>query len=546
MNIILKAMRHEYSGAQIIAISSLFIVFVFNYCFLNGVFEAIEPNNLSQWSFYASVILLLFCLTIIITSILGGIIFPRTILAVTVIVSCLLFYATFQYGVIFDKSMIQNIAETNSGEASSYLNISFLIYFILLGLVPSAMIFKIKIKGDLKSRIKSVLALNLLALIVTASIFTSLYKDYAAVGRNNHNLFKYIVPFAFYDSGFRYLRDNYFYPPLPFKVLDRSPTINPSNQGQQNLTIVVVGETARAQNFSLNGYTRDTNPFLRQIPILSFKQVSSCGTATAVSVPCMFSRLQRSNYESRVASSQDNALDIIQRAGVDVTWVDNNSTCKGVCERVSEIGFDPTQNSPLCNGDACFDEILIEELHQQISQQKSADQLFVLHMIGSHGPTYFQRYPDTFKRFMPDCPQSDIQNCSAEQLKNTYDNTIAYTDFVLSKVIGVLQQSNATNKSLLYISDHGESLGENGLYLHGFPYSIAPEEQTHVPMLYWSTDLANANFKDCMSRKLNSDFSQDNIFDTLLGLANVKSSIYQPEMDIFQQCRTTAIEAKNN
>ncbi|WP_342807314.1 phosphoethanolamine--lipid A transferase [Alteromonas sp. M12] len=545
MNVILKLMRHEYTGAQIIAINSLFIVFVFNYCFLNGVFAAIQPNNLSQWSFYASVILLLFSLTIIITSILGGIVFPRTISAVTVLVSCLLFYATFQYGVIFDKSMIQNIAETNSGEASSYLNISFLIYFILLGVVPAILMFKIKVKGDLKSRIKSVLTINLLALIVTASIVTFLYKDYAAVGRNNHNLFKYIVPFAFYDSGFRYLRDNYFYPPLPFKVLDKSPTIKPSKQGQQNLTIVVVGETARAQNFSLNGYTRNTNKFLAQTPILSFKQVSSCGTATAVSVPCMFSRLPRSKYESRVASSQDNALDIIHRAGVDVTWIDNNSTCKGVCERVSEIRFDPTQDSTLCDGDYCFDEILIEKLQQQISQHKSDNQLIVLHMIGSHGPTYFRRYPDTFKPFMPDCPQSDIQHCSENQLKNTYDNTIAYTDFVLSKVIAVLQQSNVANKSLLYISDHGESLGENGLYLHGFPYSIAPEEQTHVPMLYWSTELADANFKDCISSKLNSDFSQDNIFDTLLGLTNVKSSIYQPEMDIFQQCRTTTIMAKS-
>ncbi|GAB2709445.1 phosphoethanolamine transferase [Aliiglaciecola aliphaticivorans] len=544
MNVILNVIHREYTAAQIIAISSLFIVLIFNYCFLNGVFEAIEPNNLSQWAFYASVILLLFCLTIIVISILGGVFFPRTVSAVTLLLACLLFYATIQYGVIFDKSMIQNIAETNSREVSSYFNFSFLIYFILLGLIPAILIYKARMIGDLKSRIKSVLVINMVALTVTASIFTFLYKDYAAVGRNNHILVKYIVPFAFYDAGFRFLRDNYFYPPLPFKVLDKSPKLVPVKQRYQNLTVMVVGETARAQNFSLNGYTRNTNKFLAQTPILSFKQVSSCGTATAVSVPCMFSRLPRSKYESRVASSQDNALDIIHRAGVDVTWIDNNSTCKGVCERVSEIRFDPTQDSPLCDGDYCFDEILIEKLQQQISQQESGNQLIVLHMIGSHGPTYFRRYPDSFKRFMPDCPQSDIQRCSTEQLRNTYDNTIAYTDFVLSQVIDVLLQSGVANKSMLYISDHGESLGEKGLFLHGFPYSIAPEEQIHVPMLYWSTELSNTDFTDCVSEKLSSEFSQDNIFDTLLGLANVQSSVYQPKMDIFKQCKSIALIAR--
>jgi lipid A ethanolaminephosphotransferase len=158
-------------------------------------------------------------------------------------------------------------------------------------------------------------------------------------------------------------------------------------------------------------------------------------------------------------------------------------------------------------------------------------------MIGSHGPTYYRRYPENNSVFKPDCLKSDIQNCSTTELVNTYDNSIAYTDLVLSKLIEVLQASDVTDKAFLYVSDHGESLGEKGLYLHGFPYALAPEEQTHIPIIFWSNKLADSNYNQCIELVRSNTFSHDNIFDSLLGLTQVMSTEYQPEFDIFNACK---------
>lgn len=522
------------SSTRLLTIASLLITVIFNYPFLSLVYQATHPASIAEWCFLLSVVILLACLTIIFLSLSGAIFFPRLIIGLNILIGSLLFYATHDYGVIFDRSMIQNMVETNTGEALSYLNISFALCFACLGLLPIAALFKQKLLNiSFLTKLKHLVLLNVLALVCICIIAALFYKDFAAVGRNNRNLIKYIVPFAFYDAGFKYLRERYFYPPLPYKVLDKTPTIA-DNTGKT--LVVVVGETARAQNFSLNGYPRPTNALLNQTDALSFTHVTSCGTATAVSVPCMFSRLDQANYDNRVARSQDNVLDIIHRAGADVTWIDNNSSCKGVCERINTIGFDPNQDPTVCDGDFCLDEVLLKQLKQQLDNNSQHDRLIVLHMIGSHGPTYFRRYPDQFKKFLPDCPQSDIQHCSQAQLVNTYDNTIAYTDYILNSVIKLLKERHLNDAAMLYVSDHGESLGEKGLYLHGFPYRIAPEEQTHIAMIYWDNRLDNASHKHCVEQQINRPISHDNLFDTLLGLSNVKSTTYQPDMDIFSSC----------
>tara|TARA_B100000767_G_scaffold40335_1_gene33989 strand:- start:9038 stop:10321 length:1284 start_codon:yes stop_codon:yes gene_type:complete len=426
--------------------------------------------------------------------------------------------------------------ETNSGEAFSYLNSTLVLFFSILGLIPVFAIFNLELNGKLKARIKHLLVLNLLALLGIAIIATFLFKSYAAVGRNNKDLTKYIIPYAFYDSGYKYLRDTYFYPPFPYKVLDKRPYIKGNADIHPSTTVFVVGETARADKFSSNGYSRRTSPNIQNAGAISFSKVTSCGTATAVSVPCMFSRLSRENYDSRIADSQDNVLDIIHRAGVDVTWIDNNSSCKGVCKRVETIDFNPSRVPKLCDGDYCYDEVLIDLLRETLSRPSKEHRVIVLHMIGSHGPTYYRRYPEKFAKFVPDCPRSDIQNCEEAELTNTYDNTIAYTDYVLGQIIE--QLSTIPNSSMLYLSDHGESLGEKGLYLHGFPYNLAPVEQTHVPMVYWASKFSQPEYSDCVRSLSSHPYSHDNLFDTLLGLTNVQSSTYQPTQDILRKCES--------
>lgn len=229
---------------------------------------------------------------------------------------------------------------------------------------------------------------------------------------------------------------------------------------RKNLTIVVLGETSRGDNFSLSGYSRQTNPLLEKDNVVYFPRTTSCGTATAVSVPCMFSDMPRAHYDEELAQHQEGVLDIIQRAGINVLWNDNDGGCKGACDRVPHQNMTKLNLPGQCIDGECYDEVLFHGLEEYINNLKG-DGVIVLHTIGSHGPTYYNRYPAQFKKFTPTCDTNEIQTCSQQQLVNTYDNTILYVDYIVDKAINILKehQDNFTT-SLVYLSDHGESLGK--------------------------------------------------------------------------------------
>jgi lipid A ethanolaminephosphotransferase len=196
----------------------------------------------------------------------------------------------------------------------------------------------------------------------------------------------------------------------------------------------------------------------------------------------------------------------------------------------------------LCDGEYCLDEALLLPLADKLKHLTHQDTLIVLHMMGSHGPTYFKRYADKQRLFTPDCQRSDIQNCSHQSLVNTYDNTIAYSDFVLSEIIlqlDALAVVENVQTTMLYVSDHGESLGEKGLYLHGMPYALAPTEQTHVPLLLWQNDAQASSNVECLQAVSSEPISHDNLFDMLLGITSVRSTTYQADSDILAKCRTS-------
>jgi lipid A ethanolaminephosphotransferase len=305
------------------------------------------------------------------------------------------------------------------------------------------------------------------------------------------------------------------------------------------LVLLVVGETARAANFSLGGYARETNPRLKQRGVFYFTDVQACGTATAVSVPCMFSDLPREEFRLAQANHRDTVLDMLARSGLPVTWVDNQSGCKKVCARV------PTEEArryhpESCSDGECLDDALLHVLEAKLPRV-DRDSLLVLHAMGSHGPTYYRRVTPEHEPFKPTCPTERIETCSDEQITNSYDNSIAYTDHVLAGLIDQLAaQQQRVDSVLLYVSDHGESLGENGLYLHGQPYFIAPDVQKKVPMLLWLSSGTPARLKldtACLSNRLGLRHSHDNLSHTLLGLVDVSTSVYRPELDALRACR---------
>ncbi|MGY3862298.1 MCR-3-related phosphoethanolamine--lipid A transferase [Aeromonas lacus] len=452
-------------------------------------------------------------------------------------------YTMMKYRVLFDGDMIQNIFETNQSEAFAYVNAPILIWVLLTGLLPAALIFFVKIEyaSTWYKGIAQRLLSMFFSLVIVGIIAALYYQDYASIGRNNQTLNREIVPANFMYSTSKYLYRRYMAEPIPFVTLGDDAT-RVTKKDKPTLMFLVVGETARGKNFSMNGYEKDTNPFTSKSGgVISFNDVRSCGTATAVSVPCMFSNMGRKEFDDNRARNSEGLLDVLQKTGISIFWKENDGGCKGVCDRVPNIEIEPKDHPKFCDKNTCYDEVVLQDLDSEIAQMKG-DKLVGFHLIGSHGPTYYKRYPDAHRQFTPDCPRSDIENCTDEELTNTYDNTIRYTDFVIAEMIAKLKTyEDKYNTALLYVSDHGESLGAMGLYLHGTPYKFAPDDQTRVPMQVWmSPGFTKEKGVDmaCLQQKAaDTRYSHDNIFSSVLGIWDVKTSVYEKGLDIFSQCR---------
>ncbi|MDO6718642.1 phosphoethanolamine--lipid A transferase [Psychrosphaera sp. 1_MG-2023] len=526
---------------QVVFASCCYIALILNLPFLTKTSQAIiEVENYNVF-FLCSVPLFLLNLTVLFQAPLAIKWLTKPILILTTMTSALIFYGTVSYGIVFDYGMVQNSFETDTAEALSYLNFYAVLFFAIFGLLPAGIIYLVNITykpffQELLSRLK-LLSLSFLCATIIAALF---YSHYASVGRNNKDLIGYITPYKMVDATQKFIKNTYFYSPLKFKTLDATPTFNRVNK-KKHVTVLILGETARAQNFALNGYDKPTNPYTKKLGVVSFSNMYSCGTATAISVPCMFSRLNKSNYSRRLASAQQNALDIVQQAGADVVWISNNNgSCKGVCARIETTKIPTYSDHELCDGEYCYDEILLEPLKAKLSQLDNNNTFIVLHMIGSHGPTYYRRYPQSKQIFLPDCQRSDLQNCNHKEVVNTYNNTIAYTDFVIAKTIEELKlitSESDIETSLLYISDHGESLGENGVYLHGLPYAFAPKEQIHVPMIYWSNNMASSFDPTCLTKVAKKKLTHDIVFDLIMNIAEVKTTTYNAKNDPLKTCR---------
>jgi len=459
-----------------------------------------------------------------------------------VLLSSIVSYAMYTYGTLFDYSMIQNIFETNYGEATAYLNLSATGAFLLLGVVPSIAIARTKIVYKPFGREALHKSGGLVASISIIGLIAVLhFKDYSAFGRNNSYLNKMIIPVEYIAATVKYVDRNILSEPLTHQQLGLDATVVPSAD-KPRVTVLVLGETARAANYQLNGYHRETNEYTAPLEVTALQQVTSCGTATAISVPCMFSRMSKDNFDGRTVRYQDSLMDVFSHAGINTLWLDTDGGCKGVCDRTTTWNYTSPTEDPLCVTEFCDDLIMLQEFDKAMTEVSGGDAVITLHVNGSHGPTYFERYGAEFRKFVPDCQRSDIQNCTNEEIVNTYDNTILHTDYVVAEVIKALRDRYSEYASrVIYISDHGESLGENGVYLHGMPYAIAPPVQIEVPWIFWFSDTAKEEMQldeSCLNSKAqNEAYSHDNFFDTMLGLMDVETSVYQPELDVMRECR---------
>ncbi len=535
------AFRPQAGWPTVSLSAALFITLFDNQHFWHIFLDKLRPDILASWSLLA---IMGVALTLLLNLVFTLFAFRWTFkpfLALMLLLCANVSYFADTYGVIIDKSMIHNILETNVAEATELLTWPLFRHLTLYAFVPIALLFLTRVRYFGWKRelfVKSGVILGSLALV--AGMGFANYKEITLFGRANKDLEVYINPTHVIHSLKKVVKSRYFsHKNEPFVTV--AEDARRSETGQKEVLVLVVGETARSQSFSLNGYQRNTNPQLANEDVISFPDVEACGTATAESLPCMFSLQERDHYSLSLAKRSENLLDILNHTGVNVVWRDNDSGSKGVSDRVVYESLSDQTDPRLCNSNNCFDEILLEGFEPLLAKASGAN-LIILHTKGSHGPSYYKRTPEAFKPFLPECAQDNVQDCSQQELVNAYDNTIFYTDYLLSRVIEMLKAQDFAT-AMLYVSDHGESLGENGIYLHGLPYSLAPAEQTHVPLIFWANEefLADHHIdRDTLVMARQATYSHDNLFHSLLGLFNVKTASYQTKLDMFATSKDQA------
>jgi lipid A ethanolaminephosphotransferase len=533
----LKALtQRSFTSAELIVIVSLFVALFANTAFFTSAAK-IYFSDAENILFVCSLFLRITAIFIIALSVVCHKFLIKPVLIAFLLLSSLIASFMNQYGVIIDDKMIDNVLETDLAEVRDLITYPLVRYVVFLGILPSAFIYHARLERPVwKAELLSRLKLSGVSVCILVAAFIAFSAQYASSFRMQRALWAQVNPTHAISSTGKLIRIAIKSRSYPALIVGADAKI-PENDTHKELVIMVIGETARADHFSLNGYERETNPLLKREDVINFPDFWSCATTTTQSVPCIFSHYSRKEFNRRKAKVADNALDILKRVGVSILWRDNNSSSKGVADRVTYEGFHTPKTNPVCDTE-CRDEGMLHGLQDYIDAHSSGDILIVLHAMGNHGPAYYKRYPAGFEKFTPVCKTSDMGACSSEEVINAYDNAILYTDYFLSLVIKLLKQNDdAYETAMVYVSDHGESLGENGLYLHALPYFLAPKAQKHVPAVMWF----GRNFDKTRLVKIEETrkkrLSHDNLFSTLLGLFEIRSAAYDPKMDILNHAR---------
>ena len=535
----------DITVSKFIFFVALFFTFFYNYSFFKNVIEVYGLNG-SNLFYIGSIFFVLIAFIALFFMLLSARFFIKPLLITVFIVSSLSAYFMDSYGVVIDDEMIRNVMQTNFNESFDLFSWKLVLYFLLLGATPSFIVYKIKFRSlSFKKEMVARAKMICFSLLVMVVMLFSFSKFYTSFFREHKPLRYHINPIYWIYSIGDYMHQSINSGPIVVKSIGKdariAPESDPKEAEETELVIMVVGEAARADRFSLNGYERETNPLLKKEDIVNFSNVHSCGTATAQSVPCMFSIYDRGEYDHEKGITTENVVDVLKHTNfVNILWRDNNSDSKGVALRVDFEDYRTSKTNTMCDDGECRDEGMLVGLDAYIKKHRGEDILIILHQMGNHGPAYYKRYPKEFEKFAPVCKTNQLEECTQEEVSNAYDNAILYTDYFLSKVINFLKPySKEYETAMIYMSDHGESLGENGLYLHGMPYLIAPDVQKHIAVIMWFGDgemKEDIDVKELETYK-DKEFSQDNLFHTLLGIFEVESEVYDENKDILYNAK---------
>ena len=463
----------------------------------------------------------------------------KPLLALLFIATALAAHYMDHYGIYLDPEMIRNVLQTDRRESMELVDGSLAASLALHAALPIAVLAWVRLAPAPVRRGWLLRGASVAAAVLCAALAIGVsFEGIAAMMRNHPDLRHLITPGNYLVSLARVAGSDGGTRRREPVGLD-ARVVPAATQRRPRVLVIVVGETVRAGNWGLDGYERQTTPELAATPgIVNFANVTACGTSTAVSVPCMFSPFGRHDYDADRIRHSQSLMHVLDHAGIATDWRDNQGGCKGVCEGLAFESFVGSSDNELCDGERCLDEVMLKGLGRRI-RDTHGDMVVVLHQLGNHGPSYFRRYPHRGARFEPTCETAELARCSREQIVNAYDNAILYTDHFLARTVHLLAAEGSHDAALLYVSDHGESLGEHGLYLHGIPYPIAPDTQLRVPMTMWlSPALLHDDHidMDCMQQAARRPASHDNLFHSVLGLMQVQTSVYDRSLDLFAPC----------
>ncbi len=451
-----------------------------------------------------------------------------SISGVTALISALL------YGTTMTPDMVRNFLQTDTKEASMYLSVSSVLLFAFL-FIPAILILKNSKSTTvtLEDRFKR-LGLSALFLLIGILLLLSQLQPFSAIMRMDKSMRYMIAPFnVVYSTASTLLRDKNTDAERVRHIVDPNPYATEKPQ-RATVFVLMIGETARSANWQLAGYGRETTPRLAAMDIINIPKVQACGTSTDVSLPCMLSRIGRRDYDRDRILSEEALPSLLQRSGFNVTWIDNQSGSKGTSDGVKTVKL--SDDKTLCNGSDCMDMAFVLDLKKRLQTVKPGErQVLILHMMGSHGPAYDLRSEDQDKVFGKVCNDPSFRRCSPEEIVNAYDASIRYTDRVLAEVLRTLQSKKDIDTAFIYLSDHGESLGEGGLFLHGAPYKMAPDEQKIIPMVMWLSDGFKADYavsQSAIEKAIQKPVTHDHLYHTVLGLLNIHSMTYESRWDL--------------
>jgi len=490
-----------------------------NYLFLK------EAYFLSTFQEFASVTIFLLCsfLLISLISLVIPAIFFSCLVYLYLLIASIINYFKFYYKIVVSSTLIQSVIHTDAREASELFNLSFLIWFMLTGILPCILFWlTTKYTSLLRKKANDIL-------IIGTFLITGLVSNICILPANIHT-FRYLsnalcsfMPFNYIISLKNYL--SLYKTTNSAENITKVFTFEIDTTDQENLNVIlVIGESARADRWGINGYQRNTTPNLAHLQnLITYKEAYSLATNTPLGIQSIMKKEGYYHLSSFIK--------VFDQLKFKTYWFSNQGTryklINLIAAEASENLF--SDDIRISNTGNNYDTDLIPFVQDILVKNKNKSNMVVLHTIGSHR-LYDLRYPNEFKVFNPTCINNELyystNEClDAEKLGNSYDNTIVYTDYFLSELIEILGE---TNSILIYISDHGESLGENGIYAHSYPFELAPIEQKHIPLIIWASKkfLAKKTNLDKFlnaSKKTGIKVDQSSIFHSILDCVGIKS-----------------------